>query len=124
MPDKPTRTEIVVDPPATEEQVDLFRRAMKTLSGKWKIEILWHLSFRKRRFGELRRCLPGITQHMLTRRLRELEEDGLITRTVFPEVPPRVEYELSQATVEFSTMFEAMMAWAAANLDESPGSNK
>ncbi|HEY5214164.1 MAG TPA: helix-turn-helix domain-containing protein [Acidobacteriaceae bacterium] len=61
----------------------------------WKLEILWLLNQRLHRFGELRRATPGITQHMLMAQLRELEEDGLITRTVFAEVPPRVEYEIT-----------------------------
>jgi len=64
------------------------------ISGKWKIPVIWMLWLRARRFGELRRALPGITQHMLTSTLRELERDGLISRTVFAEVPLRVEYAL------------------------------
>src|SRR5690349_24671036 len=69
------------------------RRAFSLLSGKWKLEIMWLLNQRVYRFGELRKPIPGITQHMLTAQLRELEMDGLVTRTVVAEVPPRVEYE-------------------------------
>ena len=68
------------------------RRAFALLSGKWKLEIMWLLNQRIYRFGELRKAIPGITQHMLTAQLRELEADGLVSRTVFAEVPPRVEF--------------------------------
>ncbi len=64
------------------------RRAFALLSGKWKLEIMWLLNQRVYRFGELRKAIPGITQHMLTAQLRELEADGLVSRTVFAEVPP------------------------------------
>ena len=67
-----------------------FRRALDMISGRWKLEILWMLNQRMHRFGELRRGLPGVTQHVLTVQLRELEADGLIKRTVYAEVPPRV----------------------------------
>src|ERR1700741_5570649 len=72
------------------------RRAFSLLSGKWKLEIMWLLNQRMYRFGELRKAIPGITQHMLTAQLRELEADGLVSRTVYAEVPPRVEYEITE----------------------------
>ena len=71
------------------------RNALGLLTGKWKLEILFLLGQRLHRFGELRRAIPGITQHMLTTTLRELEKDGLVSRTAYPEVPPRVEYEMT-----------------------------
>src|ERR1700747_3536351 len=71
------------------------RNALGVLTGKWKLEILFLLGQRLHRFGELRRAIPGITQHMLTATLRELEKDGLLNRTVYPEVPPRVEYTMT-----------------------------
>src|SRR5262245_55404768 len=58
-------------------------------------EILWLLNQRMHRFGELHRAVPGITQHMVTTKLQELEADGLLRRTIYPEVPPRVEYEIT-----------------------------
>jgi|SRR5271165_892858 len=67
------------------------------------------------RFGELRRALPGITQHMLTVQLRELETDGLVKRTIFAEVPPRVEYEITPAAKQMRPVFEAIFKWAAEN---------
>jgi len=71
--------------------------ALNVIHGKWKIFIIYFLNKRIHRFGELRKAIPGITQKMLTNHLQELEADGLITRTVYAEVPPKVEYDLSDA---------------------------
>jgi len=87
------------------------RRAFALLSGKWKLEIMWLLNQRIYRFGELRKAIPGITQHMLTAQLRELEADGLISRTVFAEVPPRVEYEITAKARGLGATMEALTAW-------------
>ncbi|MBY4609075.1 helix-turn-helix transcriptional regulator [Rhizobium sp. 9T] len=87
------------------------RRAFALLSGKWKLEIMWLLNQRVYRFGELRKTIPDITQHMLTAQLRELEADGLISRTVFAEVPPRVEYEITQKARGLGPTMEALTAW-------------
>lgn len=87
------------------------RRAFALLSGKWKLEIMWLLNQRIYRFGELRKAIPGITQHMLTAQLRELEADGLVSRTVFAEVPPRVEYEITQKARGLGPTMEALTAW-------------
>jgi DNA-binding HxlR family transcriptional regulator len=70
--------------------------AMDVLAGKWKSLILWELDTHgRRRFGELRRGLPGVSEKMLIQHLREMEEDGLVHREVYREVPPRVEYSLT-----------------------------
>ncbi|MGE3579263.1 MAG: winged helix-turn-helix transcriptional regulator [Vicinamibacterales bacterium] len=90
---------------------DEMRRAFALLSGKWKLEILWLLNQRVYRFGELRRAIPRITQHMLTAQLRELESDGLIARTVFAEVPPRVEYAITQKARGLGPAMDALHAW-------------
>jgi DNA-binding HxlR family transcriptional regulator len=87
------------------------RRAFALLSGKWKLEILWLLNQRVHRFGELRKAIPGITQHMLTAQLRELEADGLVSRTVFAEVPLRVEYEITAKAHGLGPTMEALTAW-------------
>lgn len=87
------------------------RRAFALLSGKWKLEIMWLLNQRVYRFGELRKAIPGITQHMLTTQLRELEADGLVLRTVFAEVPPRVEYEMTEKARALGPTIEALLAW-------------
>jgi DNA-binding HxlR family transcriptional regulator len=90
---------------------DEMRRAFALLSGKWKLEIMWLLNQRVYRFGELRKAIPGITQHMLTAQLRELEADGLVSRTVFAEVPLRVEYEITQKARGLGPTMEALTAW-------------
>ena len=90
---------------------DEMRRAFGLLSGKWKLEIMWLLNQRVYRFGELRKAIPGITQHMLTAQLRELEADGLVSRTVFAEVPPRVEYEITQKARGLGPTMQALTAW-------------
>ncbi|HGK4757561.1 winged helix-turn-helix transcriptional regulator [Enterobacter cloacae] len=87
------------------------RRAFSLLSGKWKLEIMWLLNQRIYRFGELRKAIPGITQHMLTAQLRELEADGLVLRTVYAEVPPRVEYEITLKAKGLGPAMEALTAW-------------
>ncbi|WP_184467569.1 winged helix-turn-helix transcriptional regulator [Rhizobium esperanzae] len=97
-----------------EEGVNMheeMRRAFALLSGKWKLEIMWLLNQRIYRFGELRKAIPGITQHMLTAQLRELEADGLVSRTVFAEVPPRVEYAITQKARGLGPTMEALTAW-------------
>ncbi|WP_419735676.1 winged helix-turn-helix transcriptional regulator [Pseudomonas sp. COR18] len=86
------------------------RRAFALLSGKWKLEIMWLLNQRIYRFGELRKAIPGITQHMLTAQLRELEADGLVSRTVFAQVPPRVEYEITTKARGLGPTMQALAA--------------
>lgn len=87
------------------------------ISGKWKILILWYISFYKmQRFNELQRRLEGITHSTLTKQLRELEEDGLIVRTVYSEVPARVEYTLSSLGESFISILENMQSWSDDNL--------
>ncbi len=92
-----------------------FRRAVGMIAGRWKLEILWLLSQRTHRFGELKRGLPGITQHMLTAQLRALEKDGLIKRTIFAEVPPRVEYEITANARRLRPIFVEIVKWAQDN---------
>ena len=96
--------------------------AFALLSGKWKLEIMWLLNLRVYRFGELRKAIPGITQHMLTAQLRELEADGLVTRTVFAEVPPRVEYRLSPLGRSLSVLVIQIEDWVTANYGRMTGS--
>lgn len=90
---------------------DEMRRAFAMLSGKWKLEIMWLLSQRVYRFGELRKAIPSITQHMLTAQLRELEADGLVSRTVYAEVPPRVDYEMTAKARGLGPTMQALTAW-------------
>lgn len=81
------------------------------IDGKWKGVILYHLQDGPLRFGELRRRLPGITQRMLTKQLRALEQDALISRAVFAEVPPRVEYALSPSGHSLRPVIDALKVW-------------
>ncbi|MGO9389530.1 winged helix-turn-helix transcriptional regulator [Rhodoblastus sp.] len=90
-----------------------FSRALGVLSGKWTAEILYCLRDGTLRFGELRRAIPDITQHMLTCRLRELEADRLVTREIYAEVPPRVEYTLTPAAQALRPVFDELFRWAA-----------
>ena len=92
------------------------KRIQKIFSGKWKIMILWTLHERTMRFGELNRALGDITQSALTKQLRELEEDGLIKRYVYREVPPRVEYSLTETGNKFVPLLEQINMWSLENL--------
>jgi len=86
------------------------------IDGKWKAIILYHLLKGTLRFNELRRRLAKITQRMLTRQLRELEEVGLVSRTVFAEVPPRVEYALTPDGKSLEPVVRALWVWGDAYL--------
>ena len=83
------------------------------VGSKWKLLILRNLLARPWRFNELRRDLAGISQKVLTDSLRSLEEDGLVCRTVYPEVPPRVEYSLSELGESMRPIIDAMEQWGA-----------
>lgn len=84
---------------------------VQLIGSKWKLLILRNLMVRPWRFNELRRDLEGISQKVLTDSLRALEEDGIITRTVYPEVPPRVEYALSPLGESMRPILDAMEEW-------------
>lgn len=86
--------------------------ALDVVSGKWKGLILWELdTHRVRRFAQLRRGLPGVSEKMLTQHLRELEEDGLVHREVYAEVPPRVEYSLTEHGRTLNQALGPLGAW-------------
>jgi DNA-binding HxlR family transcriptional regulator len=84
---------------------------MAFIGGKWKAVVLWYLKNGKKRFGELRKHVPGISEKMLSLQLRELEADGIVKRTVYPEVPPRVEYELTAEGKTLVPALEAIAEW-------------
>jgi DNA-binding HxlR family transcriptional regulator len=86
--------------------------ALLVIGGKWKPIILWRLGASGAlRFGELRRCMPNVTQKMLTQQLRELEADGLVQRMVFAQVPSRVEYSLTELGRSAMPVLEQLGAW-------------
>jgi DNA-binding HxlR family transcriptional regulator len=87
--------------------------ALDVIGGKWKPLILWALGDNVLRFGELQKELPGVNTKMLTKQLRELEEDGVIKRTVYPEVPPRVEYMITDFGKTLIPILEALCNWGA-----------
>jgi len=91
--------------------------AVSLFGGKWKCVILWHLlAERNLRFNELRRRIPQVTQRMMTNQLRELEEDGLVRREVFTQVPPKVEYSLTEMGGSLSPILLALREWGDKNL--------
>jgi len=91
---------------------------LEMIGGKYKPLILWHLIGATLRFGELRRIIPQATPKMLTQQLRELETDGLIVRTVYPIVPPKVEYFLSERGKSIRPILEAMYKWGSNYLNQ------
>ena len=97
-----TKEEMPACPVATTVQL---------IGSKWKLLIMRNLLQRPWRFNELRKNLEGISQKVLTDSLRSMEEDGIITRTVYPEVPPRVEYALSALGESMRPIMDAMEAW-------------
>jgi DNA-binding HxlR family transcriptional regulator len=92
---------------------------LEVIGGKWKGVLLYHLLERTLRFGELRRCVPGITQRMLTQQLRELESDGLINRKVYAQVPPRVDYSTTEFGRTIAPIVKQMREWGLAYLEKS-----
>lgn len=88
--------------------------AMDIVGGKWKMVILWQLRKTTLRFSELKRLLEGITQKMLTQQLRELEDAGLVIRTVYPVVPPKVEYRLSEEGAQLIPVLDVLCDWSSA----------
>lgn len=90
------------------------RATMKIVGGKWKPVIMYHLMDGKVRFGELRRLLPDASQKMLTQQLRELERDGVVSRKVLSENPPRVEYALTVRGQAFRPAMRELCKWAEA----------
>lgn len=85
--------------------------AIDEIGGKWKHPILWALKDGKLRFGEINKAVPDITQRMLTKQLRDLEEDELVTRKVYAEVPPKVEYTLTDKGKSVIPILEELSEW-------------
>lgn len=95
------------------------RNVLARVGDKWSLLVLYNLQHREPvRFKELQRQIPDISQKSLTKTLRTLEEDGFVTREVFPEVPPRVEYSLTPRALSFLPLVENMINWAKENMGE------
>lgn len=94
---------------------------LEVIGGKWKCVILCHLTHGRKRTGDLKRLMPGITQKMLTQQLRELEEDGIINRIAYNQVPPKVEYELSEYGWSLQVILDALCAWGQKHIIKEYG---
>jgi len=106
------------------EQCDMTLRCpveacLEIIGGKWKAVILFHLLGGTKRFNELRRLLPKVTQRMLTRQLRELEKDQLVVRTIYPQVPPKVEYSLSGFGMTVEPILRMLQKWGTDYLQQT-----
>lgn len=89
--------------------------AIDILAGRWKLKILYKLETKTLRFGELKKIIPEITDRMLTLHLQELERDGLIRRAVYAEVPPRVEYSLTESAIQLIPIWDQLNVWGHAH---------
>ncbi|SDF14137.1 winged helix-turn-helix transcriptional regulator [Sporolituus thermophilus] len=94
-----------------QEFKNAVKTTLKTIGGKWKPVILCFLKEGVMRFSELKREIPEITEKMLTQQLRELEQDGIISRKVYPQVPPKVEYSLTEYGQTIQEVLDVMYKW-------------
>lgn len=94
---------------------------LEVIGGKWKPVILFHLTFGKKRNGEFLRLMPAITQKVLTQQLRGLEDDGIIQRTTYNEVPPKVEYELTTYGWSLKEILHLMCRWGDSHIEQVYG---
>ncbi|OIQ08674.1 HTH-type transcriptional activator HxlR [Moorella thermoacetica] len=93
------------------EEICPVTAVQRLIAGKWKIVILWHLSHKTRRFNELQKLLPEVSRGVLTQQLRDLERDGLVHREVYKEVPPKVEYSLTEIGQSFIPVLDVIAKW-------------
>lgn len=91
-------------------------KTLHLIVGKWKTILLWHLSSGKKRYGELKKLIPSVSEKMLIQSLRELEKDKLVVRKVYPEIPPKVEYILSKRGQSLSPLICALNTWGEKHL--------
>ncbi|MBD0334481.1 MAG: helix-turn-helix transcriptional regulator [Cyanobacteria bacterium Co-bin13] len=104
-------------PEAVTEGTVFVQATLKVLGGKWKILILWHLKEETRRFSELKRLIPEITEKMLTQQLRELVNDGIVSRQAYSELPPKVEYSFTDYGKTLVPVLQALCRWGEAHLE-------
>lgn len=105
--------------PVNAEQACPIDPVVEIVFSRWTTPILWTLNrFGRQRFVELQRRIATITPKVLTERLRRLERDGLVVRTHHPEVPPRVEYEISELGRSLAPLFQALVVWSHANMSQ------
>ena len=94
---------------------------LEVIGGKWKCVILCHLTYGKLRTSDLKRLMPKITQKMLTQQLRELESDGIVKRIVYNQVPPKVEYELSEYGLSLKPILDSLCNWGETHIIKEYG---
>ncbi|MDQ0268158.1 winged helix-turn-helix transcriptional regulator [Cytobacillus purgationiresistens] len=97
---------------------------LEVIGGKWKCVILCHLINGKKRTSELKRLMPNISQKMLTQQLRELEESGVVDRTFYHELPPKVEYELSEYGHSLEAILHALCNWGETHIIKTYGNKE
>lgn len=102
-----------------EKEMHAIAFTQNILSGRWKYFILWYLKDTTRRYSEIKHFLEGISQGSLTNQLRELEQDGVIKRKVYPTVPPKVEYSLTEKGVKLLPVLEMMKAFGKEYIEET-----
>tara|TARA_Y100001933_G_C18955059_1_gene545589 strand:- start:1106 stop:1435 length:330 start_codon:yes stop_codon:yes gene_type:complete len=95
----------------TQKMTEGLEAAWAAVGGKWKTQILYHLMDGEKRFSELKKCMPEITQRMLTNALRDLESSGIVRRCVYAEVPTRVEYRLTDIGKSMEQVIETLQTW-------------
>jgi DNA-binding HxlR family transcriptional regulator len=124
---KPAHTDLP-DPQTLPDRNDAGCRGVASVlsrvGDKWSVFVIMTLGDGPKRFNELKRIIDGISQRMLTLTLRGLERDGLVTRTVFPTIPPRVDYELTELGRGLADPVQALGKWAFAHLPEIEGARK
>lgn len=106
------------EPVENQEHLCPVNTTLAVMGGKWKPLILYYLNGNTRRFNELNRLIPAVTQRVLTMQLRELENDGIVLRKVYAQVPPKVEYSLTAFGETLMPVVAAMHAWGRAYADE------
>ncbi len=116
--DVPARDVSDLDPAEIHLGCKTVTPVLSRIGDKWSMLVVMVLSAGPRRFNELKRLIDGISQRMLTHTLRSLERDGLVGRTVFPTIPPRVDYELTPLGHSLRVPVKALGEWVFANLDE------
>ena len=93
---------------------------INVMSGKWKVQIIWHLSFGPRRFGEFKKLLPGVTEKVLTEQLRQLQNDRILTRVATNDVPPKVTYLLNKEGEKLIPMMSDLCDWGSKHFGIKP----
>src|SRR5260370_17576238 len=104
------------DAPCILDQTNAYRKTLDFIADKWTILALFALRNGKRRFAELRREISGVTEKMLIQTLRDLERDGIVARKVYPKVPPKVEYSISELGWSLAPVLDAIIDWVYRNL--------